>query len=81
MNIPTVKQLSNFAVMINKDLDKTDLTNMVKGTTPAYKDFEHPLVKKSGYYTGGLVEKWSWHYRFEDALTEEELLQLYHICK
>ena len=62
------------------DLSREDLLNMVKGTSPYYNAFEHPLVKKSGSYCGGFVEKWSWNGGL-DKLTDRELLKLYKVCK
>lgn len=63
------------------DLDKKDLINLVKGSSPNYEVMEHPLVEKSGRYTGGFVEKWDWReYRLKE-MTEEELVELYNICK
>lgn len=63
------------------ELDKKDLAALVRGTTPNYNLFEHPLVKMSGYYTGGHHDKWTWNSSFEDKLTEDGLWELYCLCK
>lgn len=62
------------------DLDKQDLISLVQGSSPHYDIFEHPLVKKSGRYNGGMNDHWSWNYNFSD-LSESELFDLYTLCK
>jgi hypothetical protein len=44
------------------ELDKEDLISIVMGRTPTYSLFEHPLVKECGSYTGGFVDRWTWHH-------------------
>ena len=61
------------------ELDKKDLIALVSGTSPYYDAFEIPLVKQNGYFIGGHVDKWSWNSLKE--LTEEQLWELYNICK
>ncbi|MFA5409375.1 MAG: hypothetical protein WC343_11445 [Bacilli bacterium] len=61
------------------ELEKKDLIALVNGTSPYYNAFEIPLVKENGYYMAGHVEKWCWNSLKE--LTEEELWELYNICK
>lgn len=63
------------------ELDKIDLANMVRGTYPPYSQLDSPLVAKCGTYCGGHSDQWTWNYRFEDNLTEEQLYKLYQICK
>lgn len=63
------------------ELDKSDLIAMVKGKTPEYTLLEHELVKKSGYYTGGFVDKWTWESGKLEKLTEQELFELYTALK
>lgn len=65
--------------MRNLKLDTTDLQNLVKGTTPGYEQMELPIIKANGDYTGGFVDKWSWH--LKSNLTEDELIDIYNICK
>lgn len=67
--------------MILINLDKGDLVTLVLGSSPYYSVFEEPLIKKCGSFTGGFVEKWSWSRSTLEQLTEEELYQIYIICK
>jgi hypothetical protein len=60
-------------------LDRKDLTALVKGTQPNYDLFSHPLVKGSGDYCGGFVDKWSWTNL--SHLTDDQLWELYNLCK
>lgn len=62
------------------DLDREDLLNLVKGTSPYYNVFENPLVKRCGSWTGGFVDKWSWNSGL-NSLTDAELMKLYKTCK
>ena len=59
------------------DLDKADLVCLVKGITPNYE----PLVKRCGHYVGGFSERWEWNKSQLMELTENELCELYSICK
>lgn len=61
------------------ELDREDLKSLVKGTPPSYDAFEHPLVQKAGYrYFHNLgTSDWS----NLKALTDDELYQLFLICK
>jgi hypothetical protein len=65
---------------MKQDLTKQDLTNLVKGVAPFYNLFLNPLVRKSGDYNGS-HDKWTWHYGFEKDLTEQELWDLYVLCR
>lgn len=63
------------------DLDKSDLACLVKGKTPPYSVYDHPIVKKSGKHIGGMSDRWDWNYGFEKDLSESELYELHIICK
>lgn len=63
------------------DLDKEDLISLVKGITPPYSLFEHPLVKECGSYTGGFVDRWTWHHYKLKELNEQTLYNLYQLLK
>lgn len=63
------------------DLEKEDLVNLVMGITPFYNEFEHPLVKENGSYVGGFVDEWRWAKYKLIELNEDELYELYLICK
>ena len=61
------------------ELDREDLLSLVKGKTPYYSVFEEPIVKKNGKWIGGHVDKWQWGNI--ESLSNEELFELYTICK
>jgi hypothetical protein len=61
------------------ELEREDLLNMVKGTSPYYSVMEDTLVKKAGQWIGGMADRWSWGDL--NSLTDEELFKLYKICK
>lgn len=67
--------------LINVHLSKKDLASLVKGTSPNFDLHSHPLVKKSGRYYGGFNDEWNWNYGFENNLSEEELWDLYVLCR
>lgn len=66
---------------MNIDLSKKDLVNLVKGQSPYYNVMNNPLVKQCGNYVGGFYDKWNWHSTELEKLTEEQLYQLYTLCK
>ncbi len=63
------------------DLDKIDLVNLVASTAPYYSLFTNPLVTKFGKYFGGQEDRWSWDKHMLKELTEQELYDLYQLCK
>jgi len=66
---------------MKKELNKEDLISMVLGTAPYYSVYDHPLVKRTGVHIGGFVDEWSWNRHSLAELTEEELYELYTVCK
>jgi hypothetical protein len=66
---------------MNLELTKEDLIALVKGTSPHYNVMEHPLIKSNGSYSGGFKDEWNWNYTFDKSLTEEQLFEMYTICK
>ena len=62
------------------ELDKSDLVSLVKGSVPNYSVMEKPLISISGIYNGS-YDKWEWNYKFEEKLTEQELLDMYILCR
>lgn len=42
---------------MNKEL----LIDAIKGTTPPYTTMDHPLIKLTGYYSGGFNDRWDWN--------------------
>lgn len=63
------------------NLTKKDLASLVRGTSPGYAIFENPLIKKCGRYIGGFKEEWIWNYGFEENLNEDQLWDLYVMCR
>jgi hypothetical protein len=60
-------------------VDREDLETLVKGVVPYYTVYEHPLLKKAGYYCRYSMGVPEW-VELEN-LTDEELYALYTICK
>lgn len=62
------------------DLDKKDLLRLVKTTSPAYSDYEHPMIKSFGSHVGGMTDRWEWNNRL-GLMTEPMLWEVYLLCK
>lgn len=62
------------------NLDKKDLIALVKGSTPGYSTMSHPLVSKNGTYYDQ-YGRYEWDRYKLAEMTEEQLLDLYYICK
>jgi len=65
--------------MIKVELDRKDLESLVKGISLNYSQFDNELVKKAGHSYSDQYGRTSWDSLSE--LSEEELFQLYTICK
>ncbi len=63
------------------ELNKKDFVYLVKGTNPSYEMMAHPLVKRCGTYCGGFNDRWTWNEEILVKLSEEQLLELYNLCK
>ena len=61
------------------ELDRKGLEILVKGSQPFYSEFDNPLVKKAGHNYSDQYSRTSWQNL--SALTEEELYELYLICR
>ena len=61
------------------ELTTKELQSMVKGRSPYYDEFNHPLVKKAGHSYCEPYGSTSWSNL--DNLTDEELYELYLINK
>lgn len=61
------------------ELTREDLKSLVRGTSPYYSAFDHPLVKKAGHRFAEQYSRTSWDKL--DDLTDQELMNLYNICK
>ena len=64
---------------MKKNLDKTDLISLVKGTTPDYSIMDDDLIKFCGQMVGAPNEKWQWGSL--RRLSEETLWDVYCMCK
>ena len=66
------------------DLEKIDIINLVRSTTPYYNDMIEITKMKLGYYIGGFSDEWFWLSKNDSAwdnFTEQELLDLYKKLK
>ena len=64
---------------MNINLDREDLFSLIKGSCPNYSEFNNPLVLKAGHSYSDQYGRTYWSNLKE--LSDEELLQLYYICK
>jgi hypothetical protein len=58
------------------ELTKTDLVNLVMGTTPSYEQMNDKLVDRTGSYRGS-YGTWSWDNHELNKLSEKTLWDLY----
>lgn len=63
------------------ELTKKDLVCLVKGTSPNYDVMNNETIKKCGRYVGGFHDKWDWEYGFGDDLTDQQLWDMYILCR
>jgi len=63
------------------DLDRESLIHLAKGVEPYYSVMDHPLVKANGSYTGGHLDRWDWSWRAFENLSDEEILEVYNLCR
>jgi hypothetical protein len=64
---------------MNIELDRKGLEILVNGSQPNYNEFENPLVKKAGH---DYSDEYGWTiWRSLNNLTDDELYQLYVICR
>ena len=61
------------------DLDREDVTSLLKGSSPHY-DVMNKIPKDLGHYVGGFVDQWEWTI-YGTSYTTEELYNFYIICK
>ncbi len=66
---------------MKKELDRQDLHNLVKGTYPSYESMGNNIVSRLGKFTGGIGECWDWNYSVPDDITDEQLWEVYNLCK
>lgn len=63
------------------DLDREDLKALVRGTSPNFSVMDNPKVKKHGSWVGGFHDRWDWNFSSIEDASEDELIELYKICK
>jgi hypothetical protein len=64
---------------MNIELDRKGLEILVKGSTPYYTQFNHPLVVKAGHHYAEQYGNTTWSNL--ESLKDEELYKLYLICR
>jgi len=62
------------------NLDKIDLISLVKGSEPSFSVMEHRDIHNKGYFND-YRGRWEWNDSNLNGCTEEELLNVYIICK
>lgn len=76
-----IEQVNTDNTKYNMKVEREDIENMVGGIYPNYCAFDIPIVKKCGSYVGGMRDEWSWNWSEIKALSIEDLLYLYTMCK
>jgi hypothetical protein len=61
------------------EVNRQILTDLVKGSCPAYEYFEHKLFLKAGFSYSD--QYGNYRYSSLDKLTEDELSEIYELCK
>lgn len=78
----TAEEFNSFEISkwtyIDRKLTKDDLVSLIKGISPPYSLFKHPIIEKYSSYIGG---QRTWNYQLEYDLNEDELWELYKICR
>lgn len=62
------------------DLSREDIINLLRGTNPGW-DVMDKIPENLGYEIGGFVGEWKWTISVNDPQTDEELFELYLMCK
>lgn len=62
------------------DANKELLIDLVFGTSPNYDLFKNEKVKGFGEFNGS-YGRWSWSKSELETLNEEQLFELYNLCK
>lgn len=62
------------------NLDRQDIISLLKGTNPYYSVMDE-IPKELGSYTGGLINDWEWYFDENVPYTDEQLYELYLMCK
>lgn len=62
------------------ELDRNDIIALMKSIRPN-RDTAKEIPNDLGTYAGGLIDIWVWKVDIPDKYTDEELYQIYLICK
>lgn len=65
---------------MNFELDRKDVISLLKGTEPHYSVMDK-IPNDLGSYFGGFKDEWQWNNNIPEKYSDEELLDLYLICK
>jgi len=65
---------------MNLELDKEDLVRLVLNIEPNIKILNNPIIKPNGSYNEKQY-KWGWYDSYLRELSEQELWEVYLICK
>lgn len=66
--------------MIETKLDHEDLKTLVCGATPSFDLIKHDFVKTKGKFSED-YDIWQWDMEVIEKCTDEELWELYRLCK
>lgn len=67
--------------MIQYNLDKDDLVNLVSSMSLPYELIDQYARKGYGDYCGGFNDKWTWNKTKLETLPEQQLLTIYEDLK
>lgn len=62
------------------DLSREDIINLFQGIYPGW-DVMNKIPEDLGYEIGGFAGKWKWTISVNSPYTDEELFELYLMCK
>lgn len=62
------------------DLSREDIINLLSATDPGW-DVMNKIPEDLGHEIGGFVNEWEWTISVDSPYTDEELFELYLMCK
>lgn len=65
---------------MNVELDRGDLINLLKGSTPSIDQINYADVRQCGQYVGGMVERWEWG-EIPDHFSNQHIWEMYQVIK
>lgn len=66
--------------MVEAVLDREDLKTLIFGSTPTFEVLQHSFIADKGIYDNDF-EIWQWNVDTLDKCTDEELWEIYSMCK